>query len=274
MKVRILFLLFFVIYFAACDKQKRSDAFHVVAFYTGKNDLAHISFVKEANEWFRQKASEENFTYEATNDWNNMNDAFLSKYQVVMFLDTRPDSTAHRQAFEKFMNNGGAWMGFHFSGFALTPSDYPQNWDWYHENFLGAGQYKGNTWRPTSATLRVENKTHPTTKQLPEIFTAAPNEWYSWTNDLRKNSAISILLSIDTTSFPLGTGPKPHEIWHEGYFPVAWTNLNYKMVYINMGHNDMDYEGGTNKTLSSTFGSADQNRFILNALHWLGEKDE
>jgi len=25
-------------------------------------------------------------------------------------------------------------------------------------------------------------------------------------------------------SFPLGTGPKPYEIWHSGYYPVVWTN--------------------------------------------------
>ena len=35
---------------------------------------------------------------------------------------------------------------------------HPQNWDWYHNQFLGAGQYEGNTWRPTSAILKMEKK--------------------------------------------------------------------------------------------------------------------
>jgi hypothetical protein len=39
---------------------------------------------------------------------------------------------------------------------------------------------------------------------------------------------------------------------------------------MNMGHNDMDYEGKTNKTLSSTFSSEEQNKFILEGLMWLG----
>lgn len=30
----------------------RKPAFRVIAFYTGKNDMAHISYVQEANEWF------------------------------------------------------------------------------------------------------------------------------------------------------------------------------------------------------------------------------
>ncbi len=97
-----------------------------------------------------------------------------------------------------------------------------------------------------------------------------PNEWYRWTADLRKNGDINILLSIDPASFPLGTGPKPHEIWHSGYYPVAWTNVKYRMVYLNMGHNDMDFDSKPNKQLSSTFGSEPQNQLILNALRWVG----
>ena len=170
------------------------------------------------------------------------------------------------------MQNGGAWMGFHFAGFALTPSEYPQNWDWYHNIFIGGGQYKGNTWRPTTAVLRVEDRQHPATKNLPATFTSSPNEWYSWERDLRANRDIKILLSIDSSSFPLGTGPKKHEIWHSGYYPVAWTNKKYRMVYINMGHNDIDYEGGTGKELSFQFKNEVQNKFIIDVLLWLSAK--
>jgi hypothetical protein len=250
--------------------QKNGSKFSVIGFYTAKNDQAHISFVHEANKWFAAMGSTYHFTYDSTNNWDNLNPSFLSKYQVVLFLDTRPDSPSQRVAFKQYMDNGGAWMGFHFSGFALTPSAYPQNWDWYHNDFIGAGEYKGNTWRPTAAVLRVENSSHAATKHLPATFTSQPNEWYSWKNDLRTNPAIKILLSIDSTSFPVGTGPKPHEIWHSGYYPVSWTNTTYKMVYVNMGHNDIDYENNTNKQLSSTFGSDIQNRFIIDALLWLG----
>ena len=95
--------------------------------------------------------------------------------------------------------------------------------------------------------------------------------WYKWETDLRTNPDIKILLSIDSASFPLGTGPKPYEIWHNGYYPVAWTNINYKMIYINMGHNDIDYENKTNKELSFTFLNETQNELILKCLIWLGK---
>jgi hypothetical protein len=265
-------LLFIILFFCSITgrSQNRSPTFKVIAFYTERNDQAHISFVQEANRWFPQMADQFHFTYDSTNNWNNLNRDFLSRYQVVIFLDTRPDSPAERQAFKQYMDQGGAWMGFHFSGFALTPSDFPQNWDWYHNIFLGAGSYVSNTWRPVPAILRVEDPHHPATRNLPATFKSSASEWYRWSNDLRNNPDIDILLSIDTSSFPLGTGPKPSEIWHSGYYPVVWTNKKYRMIYFNMGHNDIDYEHKTNKELSFTFQNEIQNRLIMNALLWLG----
>jgi hypothetical protein len=245
--------------------------FKVIGFYTAKQDAAHISYVHEANDWFLRAGSKYGFAYDSTNDWSKLNTSFLSAYQVVLFLDTRPEAPEQRKAFQEYMENGGAWMGFHFAAFALTPSVYRQDWDWYHNTFIGAGQYKSNTWRPTAAILRVENAGHPATKNLPSLFKTAPNEWYRWEKDLRVNPDIRILLSIDSTSFPLGTGPKPHEIWHSGYYPAVWTNTKYRMIYFNMGHNDMDY-GGTNRSLSSSFSSPEQNQLLINSLLWLGHK--
>jgi len=266
-------LLCLVLIFTATVNAQQKLKFRVIAFYTGKSDLAHISFVHEANKWFPEMGKKYHFAYDSTNNWTNLNAQFLAQYQVVLFLDTRPEAPEQRAAFEQYMKNGGAWMGFHFSAFALTPSTFTQNWDWYHNEFLGSGQYVSNTWRPTTAIVRQENK-HPVLKGLPKKFIAQPNEWYRWEHDLRQNPNITILLAIDSASFPLGTGPKQSEIWRSGYYPVVWTNNRYHMIYMNMGHNDMDYEhkfDNTNRTLSSTFGNADQSKLIINSLLWLGK---
>ena len=270
-KPLLVLILWFAGILTACSQ---GSAFNVVAFYTAQNDAAHISFVHEANSWFKKMSEEYGFSYCDTNNWNNLNEDFLSGYQLVIFLDTRPEAPDQRLAFEKYMQNGGAWMGFHFSAFALTPSAYPDDWFWYQDEFLGCGAYKSNTWRPTSAVLKIEDGRHPVSKGLAVTLRSSPNEWYRWEKDLRTKPNIEILLSIDPVSFPLGTGPKPHEIWHSGYYPVVWTNKRYKMIYFNMGHNDIDYEHGTNKELSRTFDNPDQNKLILNALFWLGRARE
>jgi len=113
--------------------------FRVIAFYTARADQAHISFVHEAQRWFPEVATKYNFSFDTTSDWHNLNAEFLTKYAVVVFLDTRPEEPAQRAAFQAYMERGGAWMGFHFAGFALTPSAVPANWDWYHNNISRLG---------------------------------------------------------------------------------------------------------------------------------------
>ncbi len=78
---------------------------------------------------------------------------------------------------------------------------------------------------------------------------------------------------LDSTSFPLGTGPKP-QIWHEGYYPVVWTNTKYNMLHLNMGHNDIDYENKTNKELSFAFENETQNKLIIESLLWLADSNK
>jgi hypothetical protein len=270
--VRLICLAATFVSFSALSQH--ANSFKVIAFYTAKNDQAHISFVHEANKWFYDLGKQSNFQYDSTSDWTMLNEQTLSRYQVVVFLDTRPEQPDQRKAFENYMKRGGAWLGFHFAAFALTPSAFPQNCDWYHNEFLGVGEYRSNTWRPVSATLRVEARQHEATKNLPETFRTAPCEWYRWKKDITKNQDIEILLSIDPSSFPLGTGPKAHEIWHTGYYPIVWTNKKYNMIYFNMGHNDIDYTNKTNRELSSSFSSASQNRLFADALLWLGRSSK
>lgn len=273
--MRIPFILLLLgLFCSSCSitRSHRAKTFRVIAFYTAKDDQAHISFVHEANKWFGKMSEQFDFRYDLTDNWSNLNDAFLARYQVVVFLDTRPEAPGQREAFTNYMQQGGGWMGFHFAAFALDNSAYPDDWPWYQNKFLGCGAYKSNTWRPTAAILRVESSNHPVAMGIPYKFKSSPNEWYRWEKDLKKNSDIDILLSIDPESFPLGTGPKPHEIWHSGYYPVVWTNKKYNMVYFNMGHNDIDYENASNAELSFTFENAVQNKLILNALFWLGNR--
>ncbi|MDC0707035.1 ThuA domain-containing protein [Stigmatella sp. ncwal1] len=244
------------------ETRAAAPSFKVLAFYNGTWDAAHIDFVKEANRWFPQLAAQNGFSYTSTNDWNQLNASNLAQYQVVLFLDDLPQTSAQRAAFQQYMQGGGGWMGFHVSAFTTSPD----SWSWYHHQFLGTGAFKSNTWGPTTAVLKVENRTHPSTLNLPATFTSAVSEWYGWSNNLRNNADIQVLASVDPVSFPLGTDP--NQSWYSGDYPILWTNKKYKMLYANFGHNAMNYSNNT--PLSSTFASEIQNRFILDGLKWLG----
>lgn len=235
-------------------------SFNVLAFYSGTWDAAHIDFVKEANQRFPQFAAQNGFTYTATNNWDQLNNLTAAQYQVVMFLDDSPHSAAQRTGFQRYMENGGAYFGFHVSAY----NDAGSNWPWFNQTFLGTGRFATNTWLPTAVTLKAENRTHPSLVNTGATFRSSVSEWYSWQNDLRTNPNIQVLASIDPSSFPVGTT----QVWNSGYYPIIWTNKNFKMIYANFGHNGMNYE--TNTRTSSTFDSPAQNQFLMDALKWLG----
>jgi trehalose utilization protein/ricin-type beta-trefoil lectin protein len=234
--------------------------FKVLAFYNGTWDAAHIDFDKEARDQFPRLGAANGFTWEATTDWSRLSPSGLAGYQVIMFLDDGPPAD-RRAAFQQYMQNGGAWMGFHVSAW----TDNANGWSWYYNTFLGSGNFATNTWGPTAETLRVEDPSHPSMAGLPATFPSSVSEWYSWSRDLRQNPDIDILASVDSSSFPVGTDP--NQQWRSGFYPLLWTNRNYKMLYANFGHNAMNYD--TNTRLSSTFASAQQNQWLVNGIKWL-----
>ncbi|MFD5755261.1 ThuA domain-containing protein [Streptomyces sp. NPDC127044] len=266
--LRILLLLAALLGLAVPPAAHASTAatpFKVLALYSGTYDAAHIDFDKEANVWFPQQAAANGFTYTASTNWDLLANGGVNAYQVVLFLDDLPQTAPHPTGCVAYMRGGGGFMGFHVSAFTTDAA----SWSWYHNTFLGSGNFVSNTWGPTSVTLKVEDRTHAATKNLPATFTSSVSEWYSWSNDLRQNPNIRILASIDPSSFPVGTDP--NQSWYSGYYPILWTNTQYKMLYANFGHNAMNYT--TNTRLSSTFASATQNQFLLDGLKWLGGAD-
>ncbi|WP_033280464.1 ThuA domain-containing protein [Streptomyces sp. NRRL F-525] len=267
--LRVLLLLATVLGFAvappAAHASTAATPFKVLGLYSGTYDAAHIDFEKEANVWFPQQAAANGFTYTSSTNWDLLANGGVNAYQVVLFLDDLPQTAAQRTGFEAYMRGGGGFMGFHVSAFTTDAA----SWSWYHNTFLGSGNFVSNTWGPTAVTLKVEDHSIPPTAGLPATFTSSVSEWYSWSNDLRQNPDIKILASIDPSSFPVGTDP--NQSWYSGYYPIIWTNTKYKMLYANFGHNAMNYT--TNTRLSSTFASATQNQFLLNGLKWLGGGD-
>ncbi len=262
----LLFSLLFLLATPAIGAAKpaATPAFNVLAFYTGpaEGDAAHVSFETEARTWFPQVGAQNNFTFTATTDWDLLDSLTASRYQVVMFLDDAPHGAAEQTGFQNYMDNGGAFFGFHVSAWTDTAS----SWDWYYNQFLGSGNFEDNSWGPEVATLDNDDPSQPAMRRVPATYTSGVSEWYSWQNDLRQNPNIDILASVDASSFPLGT--TPGQQFTSGYYPIMWTNTNYRMLYANFGHNDMNYTA--NIPTSSTFADPAQDEFIIDGLLWLG----
>jgi hypothetical protein len=105
--------------------------------------------------------------------------------------------------------------------------------------------------------------------KVPERFTSAVSEWYSWSNNLRNNPNIDVLLSIAPESFPVGTDP--NQSWYSGDYPLVWSNKQYNMIYMNMGHNDIDYANG-NADKSRTWDNELQVQLVTDFIYWMAFK--
>lgn len=237
-----------ILFVAPLAALAEAPAFHVLAFYSTKVEPDHVDFATGAIPFFQKMAEKDHFSFEATTDWNQMNAENLKKYELVMFLDDPPSAPAVRAAFEKYMDGGGGWLGFHISGYI----DHRSEWPWFAD-FMGT-LFHSNNWPPLPAKLKVDDPSNPVMKGIPLSYDAPANEWYMWMPTPRDTPGIKVLLTLDPSNYPLGF----KDTLTHGDVPVVWTNTKYRMIYANMGH-------GT-----KIFDSPVQNRLFENMVLWLG----
>jgi YVTN family beta-propeller protein len=227
----------------------QQTSFRVLAFYSAKVEPDHVLFAEGALEFFSALSATNNFTFDSTSNWDDMNDFNLGKYQVVVWLNDEPSKAEQRRAFQEYVENGGAWLGFHVAAY----NDKDSNWPWFVD-FLGGGVFHINSWPPLPAKLTVDDRSHPVTKHLPSSFISPDNEWYIWKPSPRLNKGVRVLVTLDPSNYPIGF----KDVLTSGDLPVVWTNTKYKMLYMNMGHGD------------KIFRSPTQNKMIEDATLWLG----
>jgi len=223
-------------------------AFKVLAFYSTTVEGDHVAFANDAIRFYSEVAVRQHFRFDTTSDWAGMS-RHLGEYQVIVWLNDFPHTPEERTAFEQYMDGGGAWLGCHVSAY----NDRDTHWPWFVQ-LLGGAVFLNNSWPPLPAKLIVEDRGHGATVRLPGSYVAPINEWYGWKPNPRANKDVRVLVSLDSTNYPLGK----KDILRSGDVPVVWTNTRYKMLYLNMGHGD--------QIMSSPI----QNNLFEDGLLWLG----
>ncbi len=242
-------LIFLAVLCSSVASIAQPTRFKVLAFYSTNVEPDHVQFAEAALKFLAARAIADKFTFDSTNDWEHMNDTYLKAYQVIVWLDDAPTNVTQRLAFQRYMENGGAWLGFHFSGY----NDKDTNWPWFVD-FLGGAVFYSNNWPPLPAKLVIDDRTHPVATDIPDSYESPANEWYIWKPSPRLDKDVRVLVTLDPSNYPLGL----KDVLTGGDLPVVWTNTKYKMIYMNMGHGD------------KIFTSPIQNKLIENAVNWLG----
>lgn len=227
--------------------------FKALIYYTPKAEEAHVQFAMQSIEFFKKLNYGDGFVLDVTTDFSQYPYEKLKDYSVVIMLNTTPGTSAERKDFEKYMENGGGWIGFHAAGY----NDKSTNWPWLLK-FLGCGTFYCNNWPPQPVLIKSDFKNHPVTKNLPDQFVVPSSEWYQWNPSPRLNKDVEILYSISPKNYPLGI----KDVVSAGDFPIVWTNKKYRMIYLNMGHGDEEYKDGI------------QNLLFVNAFRWVVSTDK
>jgi PKD repeat protein/glucose/arabinose dehydrogenase len=142
------------------------------------------------------------FSIKVTRDPRDFNPRNLSKFGVVVFLNT---STAvlnadQQAAFEAYFHGGGGFVGIH-SAIQTQP-------DWqFLTDVLGtrAAGISG----VSQATLKVADRVHPASASLPEYWRQT-DAYYNFTSNVRGVS--HVLATVDETTYTGGTMGFDHPI--------------------------------------------------------------
>ena len=222
----------------------KTPRFKALLYYSDYVEEAHQQFAHQSVEFFHKLTYGEGWIL----DVSKTLEGDLSGYDVIIMPNVSPSSPEERKLFEEYMENGGGWLGFH----AAAYNDPSTCWDWFR-NFLGGVRFLCNTWPPQPGLVDIETHDHDVTRNLPDAYVAPSTEFYQWQPDPRANPSVKVLASLSPKNFPMGL----KDVVFGGDFPIVWTNTDYRMVYINMGHGD------------ECFSDATQNLLFVNALRWV-----
>lgn len=222
--------------------------FKVLIHYTEYAEEAHVQFAHQTIGFFRKLTTGNGFIVDVTTSLDSYSPKELQKYDVLISANAAPQGPEERKLFEDYMENGGGWIGFH----AAAYNDRNTRWPWFLE-FIGGGVFKCNNWPPQPALVRLETRRHPVTKNLPKEFVIPASEFYQWSPEPKSDKDIKVLASLSDRNYPIGL----KDIVYGGEWPLVWTNRNYRMIYLNMGHGDESYIDAVQQLL------------FINALRWI-----
>ena len=179
-------------------------------------------------EFLSNMANKNNWVIHFSEDSNDFNSINLSKYDVLVFLNTSGNifSEEQKAALQNYFASGKGFVGIH------AASDTEKQWDWFTE-MVGA-TFKDHP-KVQNAMLEINtNCNHPAINGLnsQEIF---KDEWYNFLKPVGKH--VTVLASLDETSYE---GKKMNTKNH----PISWYHIydGGRVFFTGLGHTNEIYK--------------------------------
>ena len=208
----------------------------------------HGGFTDAGMKWLAAEGAKRNFSITEINNAQNITEAYLSQFSLVIQLDFPPYTWPKEaeDAFVKYIEEGrGGWIGFHHATLLGEFDGYPL-WQWFSD-FMGGVRFKNYIAPLADGTLVVEDEQHPVMKGVPASFVVPDDEWYTYDKSPRPN--VHVLANVDESSYTPASDIKM------GDHPVVWVNEKVKArnVYFQIGHSSKLYE---TEGFTTMFGNA------------------
>lgn len=169
----------------------------------------------------------------------------LRKFDVVVWNNVSGDvlTVAQREAFKRYIERGGGFVGLHGSG-----GDPVSFWDWYVDALVGA-RFAGHPMNPQfqQARVRLTVGANGIGSGLPTDW-QMKDEWYSFKRSARDNGATVIAVLDETSYSPRDMTGKDLRM---GDHPIVWTRCleNGRAFYSAIGHLPESYSEPNHQTL-------------------------
>ena len=168
-----------------------------VLVFSKTNSFRHIDGIRGGDAFFEELAGRRGWGIFFTENSAVFNARDMSRFNTVIFNNVTGDvmSEAQEQAFQRWLEAGGGWLGIHAAG-----DGSHEDWPWYVENLIGA-EFTAHTMGPQfqEATVQVEDTSHIATRDLPLAWQHA-EEWYSWERSPR-DAGFNVLASVDESTY-------------------------------------------------------------------------
>lgn len=225
------------------DMSRDAPADVRVLVFSKTGGFRHDS-IPDGIQMIKDLAAERGFRVEATEDAAIFNEKRLSEVDTVVFLSTTGDilNSDQQEAFEKYIRAGGGYVGIH----AAADTEY--EWPFYG-TVVGAW-FKSHP-RIQQATVKIEDRKHPTTKFLSGETWVRTDEWYTYRANPRPD--VHVLMSLDESTYE-GGGMGDH--------PITWwkTVDKGRAFYTGFGHT------------KDSYAEPDFRRMIGEAIAWASAK--
>ncbi len=173
----------------------------------------------------QQLGLDNNFNVVATEDASLFAFENLVQYEAIIFLSTTGNvlNNDQQSAFEQYIRSGGGFVGIH------AASDTEYDWPWYGQL---VGAYFESHPQNQTATIKVADRIHPSTRNLPEYWERF-DEWYNYRNNPRGN--VHVLATLDESTYSGGNMGYDH--------PIAWMHEfdGGRAWYTGGGHTEESY---------------------------------